>query len=137
MLFRSVPGDEIVGFVTRGRGMTIHRTDCANVIHMPEGDRNRLIDAEWESSVAGEESTGGYIASIKIYARDTKGFMVEIAQILADMDIDMKYINGRASKKGIVTIDVEMVVGGRGELSEVMKKLRALKGVIDIERTVG
>ena len=132
-----VPGDEIVGFVTRGRGMTIHRTDCANVIHMPEGDRNRLIDAEWESSVAGEESTGGYIASIKIYARDTKGFMVEIAQILADMDIDMKYINGRASKKGIVTIDVEMVVGGRGELSEVMKKLRALKGVIDIERTVG
>ena len=59
-----VPGDEIIGFVTRGRGISIHRTDCINILNLPEIDRNRLIDAEWQQ----EEATGGkYLAEISIY----------------------------------------------------------------------
>lgn len=68
-----VPGDEIVGFVTRGRGLSIHRTDCVNMLHLTEAERARLIDAEWESEVT-EESGGQYLSEIKMYAHDRRGF---------------------------------------------------------------
>ena len=68
----AVPGDEIVGFVTRGRGISIHRTDCVNIINIPEDDRARLIDAEW--SIDDAKETGGvYIAEIQIYAYNRTG----------------------------------------------------------------
>ncbi len=60
-----VPGDEIVGYVTRGRGISIHRTDCINIINLPEMERARLIDAEWQPEEAHAEK---YLAEIKIYA---------------------------------------------------------------------
>ena len=75
-----VPGDEIVGFVTRGRGLSIHRTDCVNMIHLTESERARLIDAEWESEVA-EETGGQYLAEIKMYAEDRQGLLMEITKI--------------------------------------------------------
>ena len=60
-----VPGDEIVGFITRGRGMSIHRTDCVNIIHLSETERARLIPAEWEKPEEGTD-TGSYLAEIKM-----------------------------------------------------------------------
>ena len=66
-----VPGDEIVGFVTRGRGMSIHRTDCVNVIHLSAAERSRLITAEWEDPGDTEEG-GQYLAELKLYADDRK-----------------------------------------------------------------
>ena len=74
-----VPGDEIVGFVTRGRGLSIHRTDCVNMIHLTEAERARLIPAEWEGNVA-EETGGQYLAEIKMYARDQQGLLMEYFQ---------------------------------------------------------
>ena len=76
-----VPGDEIVGFVTRGRGISIHRTDCVNMLHLTEAERARLIDAEWESEVT-EESGGQYLAEIKMYAHDRQGLLMEMSQYL-------------------------------------------------------
>ena len=72
-----VPGDEIIGFVTRGRGVSIHRTDCINVINLPEMDRARLIDAEWQSfgDGVGDEK---YLAEIKIYAHNRNGLLADI-----------------------------------------------------------
>ena len=66
-----VPGDEIIGFVTRGRGVSIHRTDCINIINLPEPERVRLIDAEWQQS-EGEENKERYSTEIQIYAKDRK-----------------------------------------------------------------
>ena len=78
-----VPGDEIVGFVTRGRGVSIHRTDCINILNLPEMERERLIDAEWESS-ADEVSGGKYLAEIKIYANNRNGLLADISKALTE-----------------------------------------------------
>ena len=131
-----VPGDEIVGFVTRGRGLTIHRTDCVNVLHLTESERARLIDAEWEN----EGSNGGegtYLAQIKMYATDKPGVLMEISKVFTEMKIDVKTMNVRTNKQGIGTIETGFVVHGREELTRVTEKLRQLPEIMDIERTAG
>ena len=131
-----VPGDEIVGFVTRGRGLSIHRTDCVNMIHLTEAERARLIDAEWESEVA-EKEGGQYLAEIKMYTYDRQGMLMEISKIFTEVNIDVKSLNVRTSKQGTATIETGFIVHGREELEKTIKKLRQIDGVIDIERTTG
>ncbi len=128
-----VPGDEIVGFVTRGRGLSIHRTDCINMIHLTEAERARLIDAEWEGA-ATEKGDGQYLAEIKIYVKDRQGFLMEMSKVFTESDVDVKSMNVRINKQGVATIETGFIVHGRDELGRVMKKLRQLDGVIDIER---
>lgn len=131
-----VPGDEIVGFVTRGRGMSIHRTDCVNMLHLSESERNRLIDAEWEDTAA-TESGGQYLAELKMYANDRQGLLMEISKIFTEAKIDVKSMNIRTSKKGTATLDMGFIVHGREELNRVIERLRQIEDVIDIERTAG
>lgn len=131
-----VPGDEIVGFVTRGRGLSIHRTDCVNMIHLTESERARLIDAEWESDVA-EKAGGQYLAEIKMYAHDRQGLLMEMSKIFTEGDVDVKSMNVRTNKQGTATIETGFIVHGREELTRIVKKLRQVEGVIDIERTTG
>ena len=131
-----VPGDEIVGFVTRGRGLSIHRTDCVNMLHLTDAERARLIDVEWESEVA-EEEGGQYLAEIKMYAYDRQGLLMEISKIFTEAKLDVKSLNVRTSKKGTATIEAGFIVHGREELSAVSKKLQQLDGIIDIERAAG
>ena len=129
-----VPGDEIVGFVTRGRGVTIHRTDCVNMIHLPGEDRVRLIDAEWQS--AGDVN-GRYPAEIKIFGNNRTGLLVDISKIFTERQIDMLGVNSRTSKQGTATISLSFEVGSRGELDSLIAKLRQVESVLDIERTTG
>ena len=131
-----VPGDEIVGFVTRGRGLSIHRTDCVNMIHLTEAERARLIDAEWESDVA-EKDGGQYLAYIKMYARDRQGLLMEMSKIFTENNVDVKSLNVRTSKQGTATIETGFIVHSREELERVVKKLRQIEGIIDIERETG
>ena len=131
-----VPGDEIVGFVTRGRGLSIHRTDCINMIHLSESERARLIPAEWETEVT-EKSGGQYLAEIKMYANDQQGLLMEISRIFTEGNVDVKSMNVRTSKKGTATIEMGFIVHGREELERVVKKLQQLSGIIDIERATG
>ena len=131
-----VPGDEIVGFVTRGRGMSIHRTDCVNIIHLSEAERARLIDAEWETN-ASDEAGGQYMSGIKMYANNRQGLLMEISKIFTENKIDINLMNTRVSKQGVATIELGFVVRGREELSRIVEKLRQIEGVIDIERTAG
>ena len=131
-----VPGDEIVGFVTRGRGMTIHRTDCVNMIHLTEAERARLIPVEWESDEA-EKSGGQYLAEIKIFANDRQGLLMDISRIFTENEMDVKSLNVRTSKQGTATIDAGFIVHGREELNRVIDKLRQVGGILDIERTTG
>ena len=127
-----VPGDEIVGFVTRGRGMSIHRTDCVNIIHLSAAERERLIDAEWEG--AGDNG-GQYLAELKMYAHDRQGLLMDISKIFTEAKLDVKSMNVRTSKKGTATLDMGFIVHGRDELNRVIDKLRQVEGVLDIERT--
>ena len=130
-----VPGDEIVGFVTRGRGMAIHRTDCINIINLSEAERARLIEAEWEASIM--EERGQYLTGIKIFANNRQGLLMEISKIFTESKIDINSINTHISKQGIVTLELSFIVGNRDELAHVVEKLRQISSVIDIERTAG
>jgi GTP pyrophosphokinase len=131
-----VPGDEIVGFVTRGRGVSIHRTDCINVINLPEEDRVRLIDAEW--NVADGKTPGGvYSAEIKIYANNRTGVLVDVSRVLTENKIDVTSMNVRTSKQGTASISIGFEINGKDQLNEIIAKIRNVESVIDIERTAG
>ena len=132
MLF-PVPGDEIVGFVTRGRGVSIHRVDCVNIVNLPESERVRLIEADWQ-----EQGTDGqYVAEIRIYATNRTGLLVDISRIFTERKIDLTSINSRISRQGLATIALEFAVSGREELSSLIEKLRQVESVVDIDRTTG
>ena len=131
-----VPGDEIVGFVTRGRGVSIHRTDCINIINLSDMERERLIDAEWQHD---EESgnSGLYRAEIKIYGNNRTGLLVDITKVFTEREIDIDSIHSKTSKQGVATIDVSFSTKGREELTSVVERLRQIESIIDIERTTG
>lgn len=131
-----VPGDEIVGFVTRGRGVSIHRTDCVNIIHLPAEERARLIEAEWQQP--DNENTGEkYEAEIKIYGNNRMGLLVDISKIMTERGIDVTAMNVRTSKQGTATISMSFEIGGVSELNSIIDKIRQVESVIDIERTTG
>ena len=130
-----VPGDEIVGFVTRGRGMSIHRTDCINIINLSDVERSRLITAEWEDNDL--EEGGQYLAELKIFADDRRGLLLDVSKVFTEEKIDVKSMNTRTSKKGTATMEMGFVVHGREELNRVIGKLRQIENVIDIERPTG
>ncbi len=131
-----VPGDEIVGFVTRGRGVSIHRTDCINILNLPEIERERLMDAEWEASPE-EEGEGKYLVEIKIYANNRSGLLADISRALTEKNIDILSMNTRVSKQGVATLSTSFEIGSRQELLRIIDKIRTIESVIDIERTTG
>ena len=129
-----IPGDEIVGFVTRGRGVTIHRTDCVNVMNLSEAERVRLIDAEWQGS---NLTSGLYTAEINVYANNRTGLLVDISRIFTERKIDLTTINSRTSKQGRATISMTFDVHSTEELNSIVEKIRQVESVLDIERTTG
>ena len=131
-----IPGDEIVGFVTRGRGVTIHRTDCINMINLPEEERARLIDAEWQRE-AEIGNKGLYLAEIIIYGHNRTGLLVDITKILTERKIDMISVNSRTSRQGMATITMSFEVPDKSVLNYLIEKIRQVESVIDIERTTG
>lgn len=132
-----VPGDEIIGFVTRGRGVSIHRTDCINVLNLPEEDRVRLIDAEWNVEETGTQEGNLYVAEIQIYANNRNGVLFDISRVLTENKIDIATMNVRTSKQGTATISVGFEIHGKEQLNTIVAKLRNLENIIDIERTSG
>lgn len=131
-----VPGDEIVGFITRGRGVSIHRTDCVNMLHLSEIERQRLIDAEWQDSTA--DGQGGlYKAELNVYVHDGVGVLIQIAQVFSERDINVTAMSSRSGKNNTATINISFDIGGKYALNKIIDKLRSLDCVYDIARTTG
>lgn len=130
-----IPGDEIVGFVTRGRGITIHRTDCVNVLNMSEMDRSRLIEAEWQR--ADSKVSEKYMAEINIYANNRTGLLVDLSKLLTERKIDVRSMNSRTNKQEKATISLSFEVKSKEELNSLIGKIRQIESVIDVERTRG
>ena len=129
-----VPGDEIVGFVTRGRGISIHRTDCVNMMNLPEIERARIIDAEWQ---APENASEKYVAEIEIYANNRNGLLADISKTLTEKNINILSMNTRISRQGLATLQTAFEVESREELNRVIERIRTIESVVDIERTTG
>ncbi len=130
-----VPGDEIVGFVTRGRGISIHRTDCVNILCLPELDRARLIDAEWQEP---DNKTGEkYVADIKIYANDRNGLLADVSRALTEKNINILSMNTKTNRQGVATMQTSFEISGKEELERIIDKIRGIEGIVDIERAIG
>ena len=129
-----VPGDEIVGFVTRGRGVSIHRTDCINVLNLPELERARLIDADWHTPEAGGEK---YFVEISIYADNRNGLLADITRVLTERNINIVSLHTRTNKQELATVQTSFEVKDKEELNHIIDKIRNIESVVDIERTTG
>ena len=130
-----VPGDEIIGFVTRGRGVSIHRTDCINIINLPDFERGRLIEASWAADEGKQD--GKYMTEIVIYAHNRVGILTDLSKIFTEKNIDVNSINSRTSKSEIATISMSFAIQGTEELNRLISRIRQIDSIIDIERTTG
>ena len=124
-----IPGDEIIGFITKGRGVSIHRTDCINIINLSEDDRKRLIDANWNFNNKSKEFSAG----LRIIGEDRLGLLVDITRIFTDEKMSLTNINARTVKNEVI-VDVTLIISNRTELEYIAKRIRGIKGVYDIQR---
>lgn len=131
-----VPGDEIIGFVTRGRGISIHRTDCINILNLSDIDRVRIIDAEWQKHDKPEKQ-GFYSTEINVYGNNRSGLLVDISKIFTERQIDITSMNVRTSKQGTATLHISFGVKSKDELHRLIDKIRQVESVIDIDRSTG
>ncbi|MDF2612842.1 MAG: bifunctional (p)ppGpp synthetase/guanosine-3,5-bis(diphosphate) 3-pyrophosphohydrolase [Clostridia bacterium] len=126
-----LPGDDIVGYITRGRGVSIHRKDCVNIHHMPPEERDRLIDAEWLQEKEVAKRT--YVTEIQITCVDRLGIIVDISKILTDMKLPVKSFNAKTTKNSAV-FNVKIEIVDVYQLEELTRKIGQVRDVIDIMR---
>lgn len=129
-----VPGDEIIGFVTRGRGVSIHRTDCINMMNLSQEDRQRIIEAEWQIAPEGNADEL-FDTEIIIYANDRIGILLDLTRVFTENGITIRNVNTRTSKQGIATITIGFAIRGVEALQNLTAKLQQVESVKDIERT--
>jgi GTP pyrophosphokinase len=126
-----VPGDAVVGYITRGRGVTIHRHDCTALMNIEksDGDRGRIIEVTWE-----ESDSEPYKADLIMTAVDRSGLLVDTALALNDMHIPVITINAKVQKDGNGIINMTVEISGREQLANVLARLNNIKGVIGADR---
>jgi guanosine-3',5'-bis(diphosphate) 3'-pyrophosphohydrolase len=126
-----LPGDEIIGYVTRGRGVTIHRLDCGNILRvLRDGDRERLIEVDW-----GEGKGTAYPVVVKITAFDRKGLLKDVAAIIDAEDVNMTAASIEARQKDqTATIVATLEISGMDQLSRVLTKIESLTNVLEAVR---
>jgi GTP pyrophosphokinase len=124
-----VPGDNIIGYITRGRGVTVHRSDCKNFEHTEE-EENRFIEVAWADS--SEETS--YMTNIQLVSTDRKGLLSEITMIINDMNMMMSGINAKIDKKGIAVINLSLEISDIEELNKLIRKLKSIEDVIEVKR---
>ena len=131
-----VPGDDIVGFITRGRGISIHRTDCSNVLNVAEEDKDRIIEASWIENAA-QKKEEGFLVEIKIFATDRAGLLNDLTRIFSEKDISILRISSMTSKQGIATLLFGFEVKSREELHDIIGCLQAVRDVRAVKRNSG
>lgn len=129
-----VPGDEIIGFITRGRGVSIHRTDCVNMINLNEIERHRLIEAEWGAIVQVAKDMV-YRADIQIIGSDRGGLLLDVSKVLTEENVKVKSLNARGVSKNRSIFNVTLEIKSVEQLTKLTNKLHKIDGVDDIIRT--
>ena len=123
-----VPGDNIIGYITRGRGVTIHRSDCENFEHTDESE-NRFIEVAWANNFS-----TSYSASVQVVSLDRKGLLSEVTMTIHELDMVMSGINAKIDKNGIAIVNISVEISDIEELNKLIKKLKNLEDVIEVKR---
>lgn len=123
-----VPGDEIIGYITRGRGVTIHRSDCEN-FEKSEDAQNRFIEVAWAT-----DTDASYLTHIQIISADRKGLLTDITMLMHEQNMMMTGINAKIDKKGIAIVNLSIEISDIEELNKLMRKLKSMEEVIEVKR---
>ncbi len=127
-----VPGDDIIGYVTRGRGVSVHRRDCINIVSSEKyGDTERFINVLWENE---HDKNASYLSEIQILANDRKGLLAEIAVTISDLKILITGINSKIAKDQTAIVDITIEINSKDELNAVTNKLKNIQGVYEVQR---
>jgi len=126
-----VPGDDIIGFITKGRGVSVHRRDCPNMsmTALSEEDLGRLINVSWE-----ETKNASYLVDVQIEADDRTGLLAEITSNMMDLKIPMRSFNARTAKGNIAIITLTAEISNTGQLDIISKRMRSIRGVYEVTR---
>lgn len=125
-----VPGDEIVGFITKGRGITVHRRDCPNIRSLPDDERARFIEVEWES----KGQSKSYSTELVLEAGDRKGLLSDISRTCDELDIEIEGLNGKRNKDGGIRIVLTLSITGTNQMQKAMRSLKNIPGVMTVYR---
>jgi GTP pyrophosphokinase len=126
-----VPGDEIIGFVTRGRGVSVHRADCANAVSLSAGQPARMLDVEWD-----EISAGSFVASIEVKALDRTRLLRDVSTALADHHVSILSCTVNAGADRITKMRFEFELGDPSHLGALLRTVKGIEGVYDAYRVV-
>lgn len=126
-----VPGDEIIGFITKGRGISVHRKDCANMLSVPEEEKGRFIQVEWDEE---DQSAHSYEAEISILAEDRKGLLLDISIVMQEMDVNVRSLNVKTTKDKIATFSMIVNITAKDQLSKILTRLRSIPSIVDAYR---
>ncbi|MDD2215046.1 MAG: bifunctional (p)ppGpp synthetase/guanosine-3',5'-bis(diphosphate) 3'-pyrophosphohydrolase, partial [Eubacteriales bacterium] len=126
-----VPGDEITGFITKGRGISVHRSDCINILSIPEEERKRFIKVDWDD----QKSNQAYDVDIHILAEDRKGLFSDLSNLCEGMDVHITGVNAKSSKENIANITMTLSLSNTGQLEKVLRQLHRVQGVADVYRS--
>ena len=123
-----VPGDEIIGYITRGRGVSVHRTDCVNTKKLLE-DGNRIIDVYWSDT-----KKTAYSADIEVYANDRLGLLADVVKVLGDNKCNIMAVTSKTNRERIAVIELTIEVENTEKLNNVLKNLRKVDSVYEVKR---
>ncbi|SDI85480.1 RelA/SpoT family protein [Natribacillus halophilus] len=127
-----VPGDEIRGFITKGRGVSVHRADCPNIANTEENN-HRLIEVEWEPE---QEKAKSYNVDIEVTGYDRRGLLNEVLHVVAESKTNINAVNGRAGKNKMAVIDITIAINNLDHLRKVVEKIKRLPDIYSVRRVL-
>ncbi len=128
-----VPGDDIIGYVTKGRGISVHRSDCSNMISLSNDERERLIEVEWDEDAMEHNS---YEADICVIADDRKALIVDVSAAVSSLDMDFKNMNLNVNEDKKAIFECTLVITQKDQLGAALRKLRLVEGVREAYRRI-
>ncbi len=126
-----VPGDKIIGFITKGRGISVHREDCVNVKTMPENERARFIEVEWDREKMGGKS---YDVDITIIAADRKGLFSDLSKVCEDADTHITGLNAKSNNEDVVSVTITIQLSDTAQLEKLQRTMKSIPGVSEVYR---
>ncbi len=123
-----LPGDPIIGYVTRGRGVSVHRADCKNAENLMQ-DPERMIEVEW----AIDERTS-FSATIRVFIEDKPGSLMEVSKVLLGLNVNMTDLKSRSTEDGYAAMEITCTVSNAEQLNVIVSNLKKLKQVVDVFR---
>ncbi|MFR7994801.1 MAG: RelA/SpoT family protein [Clostridium sp.] len=124
-----VPGDDILGYITKGRGVSIHRKDCGNLNSLIKEDPQKVVDVSW-----GTSKGVAYMAEIQVKTEDKSGILSDVMNILMDSKLPLNALNAKSAKGNLAYINIKIKIDTVEQLKELMKKIKRVPGVLDVYR---